>query len=225
MTLTVHHLQTSQSFRIVWLMEELGSSYELKTYSRSPDNSAPPEYQALSPLDTAPVVTDGDLVLCESNAIIEYLIDKAGSTSLRPEVGSPFRTDYLFWFHAAQGTLMTGMSIDSLMRIIPTRIPCPISSIASMISSKVLSQRVEPRLRTYMSLAEKQLTKNDFFAGNNLTAADITSIYPMTSAFNRYPSFKESYPTCQAWLDRMQSRPAYQEALRKTGDGAVSLDL
>jgi glutathione S-transferase len=225
MVLTVHHLETSQSFRIVWLLEELGMSYQVKTYKREADNSAPPEYQSLSPLQTAPVITDEDTILSESNAIIDYILDCAGNSTLRPSIGSPFRTDYIFWFHAAQGTLMNSLSIDSLMRIIPTRVPWPINYIASMITSKVLSQRIEPRLKTYMNLAEKQLSKHDFFAGPELTAADVTSVYPMDAAFRRFPYFKEAYPKCRDWLERVSLRDSYKRAIAKTGDATVSLSL
>jgi glutathione S-transferase len=224
--ITVHHLETSQSFRILWLLEELRMDYDLKVYKRQSDNSAPDEYKKLSPLATAPAITDGDVVLCESNAVIDYILDQAKHSSLRPSAGSPHRTDYLFWFHAAQGTLQANLSIDSLMRIIPTRVPWPISIIARMISSKTLNMHVEPRLKLYLDLAEKQLSKEDYFAGSDLTAADITSIYPIDAAFRRYPSFKETFPECRAWLERVSRRAAFQKALKKTGEEEhVSLPL
>jgi hypothetical protein len=113
--ITLHHLEHSQSFRIVWLLEELGLPYELKTYKRTPGMLAPDDYKNLSPMGTAPFITDGDLALSESNAIIDYILDKAGDTELRPAPSSTERTQYLFWFHAAQGSLMTVMSIDSTL--------------------------------------------------------------------------------------------------------------
>ena len=124
--LTVHHLNHSQSFRIVWLLEELDGSveYELKLYKRDEDDMmAPPEYKALSSMGTAPTITDSNgLVLNESNAIIEYILDLADDSSggsdkakqLRPPSTSKDRTKYLFWFHGVQGAyLMSFHDSDS----------------------------------------------------------------------------------------------------------------
>jgi glutathione S-transferase len=73
--LTVHHLGKSQSERIVWLCEELGIAYELKLYERDRVTMlAPSEYKALHPAQTAPIIVDGDVVLAESGAIMEYII-------------------------------------------------------------------------------------------------------------------------------------------------------
>merc|ERR1719446_1400790 len=143
--ITLHHLEKSQSFRILWLLEELGYEYGLKIYKRQDDKTAPPEYTELSPLGTSPTIEDGDVVLCESNAIIDYLLDRAPpSSKLRPSPQSPIRTNYLFWFHAAQGTFQANLSIDSLMRVLPTRVPWPISIIARMISQKTQDRYVQP---------------------------------------------------------------------------------
>ena len=111
--LTVHHLDHSQSFRVVWLLEELAGSvkYDLKLYKRNAtDSMAPPEYKALSPLGTSPTITMGDgQVLNESNAIMDYILDlaeeagNAKSKELRPPIASSDRTQYLFWFHSVQG--------------------------------------------------------------------------------------------------------------------------
>eukprot|EP00567_Pseudictyota_dubia_P006310 CAMPEP_0197435258 /NCGR_PEP_ID=MMETSP1175-20131217/2882_1 /TAXON_ID=1003142 /ORGANISM="Triceratium dubium, Strain CCMP147" /LENGTH=226 /DNA_ID=CAMNT_0042964247 /DNA_START=77 /DNA_END=757 /DNA_ORIENTATION=+ len=223
----LHHLESSQSFRIVWLLEELGYKYDLKLYKRQDDKTAPPEYKELSPLGTSPTIEDGDVVLCESNAIIDYLLDQAPpSSTLRPSPQSPTRADYLFWFHAAQGTFQLNLAIDSLMRITPTRAPWPISIIARMISKKTQARFVQPRLKRYLSLADTQLSKHNYFAGSSeLTAADITSIYPMDAAFNRYPHFREKFPHCQAWLERVSERPAFQKALEKVGEDHVSLHI
>ena len=105
--LTVHHLGVSQSDRIVWLCEELGIPYELVRYERDPATKlAPPEYRALHPIGTAPVITDGDLTLGESGAIIEYVIRKYGNGRLALGPESPHFADYLYWFHFANGSMM-----------------------------------------------------------------------------------------------------------------------
>ena len=94
-------------YRIVWLCEELGIAYEMKRYERDPvTRLAPLEYQSLHPIGTAPIITDGDLVLGESAAIIDYIIHKYGQGRLSPASGDPTYADYLFWFHFANGSFM-----------------------------------------------------------------------------------------------------------------------
>src|ERR1700704_3493331 len=100
--LTVHHLRRSQSERIVWLCEELGLDYVLRCYARDPATmAAPPEYRALHPVGTAPVITDGDLVLAESGAIVDYIIAKYGNGRLAFTADHPDFAAFLYWFHFA----------------------------------------------------------------------------------------------------------------------------
>lgn len=88
---TVHHLENSQSFRIVWLLEELGLDYNIMIYNRLPDRLAPDDFKAISQTGNSPTITDGTFTLCESNAIIEYVQDKAGDHRMRPSFGSEDR--------------------------------------------------------------------------------------------------------------------------------------
>src|SRR5438270_1486422 len=106
--LTVHHLGKSQSERIVWLCEELGIPYELKCYARAP-LLAPPEYKALHPIGAAPVITDGELVLAESGAIVQYITSRYGAGRLALTDGHPHFAAFLYWFHFANGTLQARM--------------------------------------------------------------------------------------------------------------------
>ena len=115
--LTVHHLGKSQSERIVWLCEELGIPYELKRYARDPVTVlAPPEYRALHPIGAAPVITDGDLVLAESGAIVEYIIARHGGHRLALGPSHPDFASCLYWFHFANGTLQPVLGRTSLLR-------------------------------------------------------------------------------------------------------------
>src|SRR5882757_10025288 len=114
--LTVHHLGKSQSERIVWLCEELEIAYELKRYARdSVTMLAPADYKALHPIGTAPVITDGDLVLAESGAVVEYVIARYGNGRL---VLTPDHRDFshfIFWFHFANGTLQASMGRNMIL--------------------------------------------------------------------------------------------------------------
>ncbi len=213
--LTLHHLEYSQSFRILWLLEALGAEYELKSYNRDPEsNLAPADYKVLSPLGTAPVVTDGDLVLAESNAIIDYVLDSYPDSDLRPKAGHPDRARHLFWFHAAQGSLMSAQGIAMVLTLLETRSPWPISSLLKTIFGQVRKIFLNPRMTALLDLMEDDLGKQPFFGGENLTAADITLVYPMYAARDK-GTFDAGYPNISAWFDRIEALQSFQSARAK----------
>ena len=212
--LTLHHLEYSQSFRILWLLEALGAEYELKSYNRDPEsNLAPDDYKALSPLGTAPVVTDGDLVLAESNAIIDYVLDAYPDSDLRPGAGHPDRARHLFWFHASAGSLMNLQGIAMVMNLLEMRSPWPISSLLKAVFGQVRTIFMEPRNKAMFDLMDADLGKQPFFGGDNLTAADITLVYPMYAA--RDKGMFENYPNIEAWFDRIEALPSFIAARAK----------
>lgn len=223
--ITLHHLEYSQSFRILWLLEELGCDYELVKYDRDPKTHLAPErYKALSPLGSAPVITDGDLVLAESSAIIDYLLDQHPNEALRPPVGSPYRTRYLFWFHAAQGTMMPILLVDTLFRVMRDRVPFfmkPLPATLSLLVNRGFSQ---PRMDSLLKLAERDLAEADWFGGEVLTAADILISYSMVAAHERGLIY-DAHPQCLAWLARMEAQPSFQRATEKDGRESMILPL
>jgi glutathione S-transferase len=211
--LTVHHLGRSQSERIVWLCEELGLDYELKRYERDPvTRLAPPEYNALHPIGTAPVITDGRLVLGESGAIIEYIIAKYGGGRLGRQKGHPEFADYLYWLHFANG------------------------SFQALLHRTLVARRLEPppghrvpvdlqkRLDRALDYVNRRLGEADYLAGSELTAADIMIVFSLTTmrSFTSYDL--EPYAHILAYLKRIAAREAYQRAMRK-GDPGMALPL
>lgn len=215
--LTLHHLENSQSIRILWLLEELGVDYDFKMYDRDKETRLAPEaYKKISPLGTAPVITDGDIVLSESNAIIDYIIETYGEGKLQPAVGTPERARYLFWFHAAQGSLQPLLTNKIVFTMMVERAPFFIRPIVAGISKKLNERFIGPRLERLLAEIEKQLSETTWFAGDKLTAADITMGYCMEVLAVR-AGMDNSYPHAQAYLERMRARPAYQVALKKDG--------
>ncbi|MFL6659319.1 MAG: glutathione S-transferase, partial [Massilia sp.] len=100
----VHHLNNSRSQRILWLLEELGLDYEIKKYERDAKTMlAPPELRAIHPLGKSPVITDGDTMVAESGAIIEYLVERYGKGRLIPAAGTPDKLRYTYFLHYAEG--------------------------------------------------------------------------------------------------------------------------
>src|SRR4051794_3059890 len=105
--IVVHHLNDSRSQRILWLLEELALPYEIKSYARDAKTRlAPPELKAIHPLGKSPVITDGDTVVHESGAIIDYLIRHHGAGRLQPDPATPAYADYVQWMHYAEGSAM-----------------------------------------------------------------------------------------------------------------------
>ncbi|EJO30376.1 glutathione S-transferase family protein [Achromobacter marplatensis] len=204
--LTVHHLGKSQSERIVWLCEELAIPYELKVYDRDPvTRLAPPEYKALHPLGTAPIITDGDTVLAESTAIVEYLLAKFGNGRLTAAPADANFADYLYWFHFANGSLQ-----PALMR-------CMVLARAEVPADKPVVQFADARRKQALSLIDTRLGANDYLAGNALTAADIIAVFSLTTMRLFYPFDLSPYPNILAYLQRIGARDAYRRAM-KQGD-------
>lgn len=215
--LTLHHLEYSQSFRVLWLLEELAADYDLKIYQRDKVTMlAPAEYKAISPLGTSPVITEGEWVLAETSAIFDAVLDRYPESSLRPQSGSDARTAYLFWFHAAQGSFMPMMLMDTVFRIMQTRSPFFLKGLVKAILGKASTSMVKPRLKLLLEQAEKDLAKTGWFAGDSLTAADMMLSYPIESAHAR-GLLEGSYPNCVAWVERIQNTASYISAKDKDG--------
>ncbi|SEM51512.1 glutathione S-transferase [Stigmatella aurantiaca] len=202
--LTVHHLGRSQSERIVWLCEELGLDYELKRYQRRADNRlAPPEYKALHPMGTAPILTDGGLVLGESGAICEYLIQTYGDGRLAVKRGEPGFVGYLYWFHFANGTLQPAvLQVRYLERADPS-------------DKNALLQAAKDRFGLVFSTLEKRLGEEPYLAGEELTAADIMTVFSLTTMRLFKPYDLSPWPNILAYLQRIGARPAYRRAMQK----------
>ena len=205
--LTVHHLGVSQSERIVWLCEELGVPYQLKVYDRDPASRlAPAEYKALHPVGTAPIITDGDVVLPESGAIIEYIIGRYGDGRLSIGPSAPNFADYLFWLHFANATMM---SRHMMLLGLPQDADSPIGAW------------VRERAKATWDLVEQRLGEAPYFAGDDFTAADIIMLFPLTTMRAFTPVSLDAYPNIRAYLARIGARPAYQRAMAK-GDPAMA---
>lgn len=223
--ITLHHLEYSQSFRILWLLEELGAEYDLKIYNRDPEtNLAPDDYKALSPLGTAPVITDGDLVLAESNSIIEYILDRHPENTLRPGPGEADRDRHLFWFHAAQASLMPIQLVDGMFTVIETRSPFLLRGLFRAAFKQVRSLLVQPRLTRLFEIAERDLGTAPWFGGQNLGAADIVLSYSMLAARDR-GQFEDKYPNIGKWFERVEARPSFVAAREKDGRPSVAFSF
>ena len=223
--ITVHHLNNSRSQRVLWLLEELGLPYEIKHYQRDAKTMlAPPELLQVHPLGKSPVITDDGVTVAESGAIIEYLVERYGNGRLVPPAGSPERLRWRYWLHFAEGSAMPPLLMKLVFTTIErTKMPFFIKPIAKGISQKVQGTLVDPNLKRQLDFMEAELTKSEWFAGNEFSAADIQMSFPLEAAAQR-AGLDASRPKLMAFLRRIHARPAYQKALERGGPYSFAND-
>ena len=201
--ITIHHLNNSRSQRILWLLEELGLPYEIKFYQRdSVTNLAPPELKGVHPLGKSPVMTDGDLTIAESGAIVDYVIRAHGGGRLAPKPGTREHEAYLEWLHYAEGSAMLPLMINLYtMRLAEAGAP--------------LKPRIDSEIDNHLGYIDQTLKGHDFILGDELTGADIqlSFVGEVGRAFGRL----EKFPNLAAWVERLHARPAFKRGLEKGG--------
>ena len=209
--IVVHHLENSRSQRILWMIEELGLPYKVKRYERDKATMlAPPELKRIHPLGKSPVIVDtddGDRVVAETGAIIDYLVEKADG-----RLGAPAHREdalrYPFWEHYAEGSMMPPL----LLTLVLGRIP---------FFGKRAQKRIRPMIDVHLDYVESELARRPWFAGDQLTGADIMMSFPLEAARSR-GGLDGARPATIAWLDKVHARPAYQRALKAGGPYAYA---
>ena len=216
--ITVHHLNNSRSQRILWLLEELGLTYEVKRYERDKSSMrAPASLRAVHPLGRSLVITDGDLTVAESGAIIEYLLERYGNGRLVPASGTPARLRFTYWLHFAEGSAMTPLLLKLVFNRVETGpMPFFVRPIAKKISATVKSSFIEPEIKQQLSYMEAEITQTGWFAGDEFTAADIQMSFPLEISASR-GGLNAAQPKLMDFLQRIHARPAYQRALQRGG--------
>jgi len=197
----VHHLADSRSQRILWLLEELGTPYEIVFYQRmQPVPFAPPELKQIHPLGKSPVLEDDGKIIAESGAEIEYLIDTYGNGRFKPKPGTKEYWQYVEWIHYGEGSAM---------------LPLLLALYTGMLGEGAapLKPRVDSEIANHLSYMEESLGSRDFFVGDNLTGADIQLLFVLEAAGARL----DPYPNLVKYRARMQDRPAYKRGIEKGG--------
>jgi glutathione S-transferase len=211
--LTVHHLGRSQSERIVWLCEELEISYALKCYTRdSVTMLAPPDYKALHPIGTAPVISDGAVVLAESGGVVEYIIAKYGNGRLTLPPDHPDFAAFLYWFHFANGTLQAGMGRLMILNRL------------KLAEDNPMLLSIRARVDRAFDLVDTHLRDAEYLAGSTFTTADIMTVFTLTTMRYFQPYDLSRCPNVVKYLGRVGARPAYRRAMEK-GDPGMALLL
>jgi len=221
--LTVHHLNNSRSQRVLWLLEELGLPYEIKHYQRDPKTMlAPPELRAVHPLGKSPVISDDGLVIAESGAILEYLVERHGHGRFKPADGTPDALRYRYWMHYAEGSAMPPLLLKLVFDRLE-RAPMPFFArpIAKGLAAKAKASFVQPQIDNHMNYLEAELAKSPWFAGQEFSAADVQMSFPLEAAVQRAGAVARQ-PRITDFLKRIHARPAYQRALERGGPYALA---
>ena len=216
--LTVHHLDDSRSQRVLWLLEELGVPYEIAHYRRDAVTKlAPPELRAVHPLGKSPVVTDGDITVAETGAIVEYLVDQYGAGRLRPAAGTPEHLRFRYWLHFAEGSIQPQLLLKLFFdRIAAQPVPDAAKPVVQAISAQMNASYIGPNLRDQLDLMEAELARSAWFAGGDFSAADVQLSFPLEAAVER-AGLDTSRPKLMSFLERIHARPAYRRALERGG--------
>jgi glutathione S-transferase len=210
--LVVHHLAKSQSERIVWLCEELAIPYELKRYPRDPVTMlAPADYKALHPIGTAPLITDGDVVLAESGAVVEYIIAKYGKGRLTLSADHADFAQFLYWFHFANGTLQAGMGRLMLLNRL------------KLADDNQILLGARARVDRAFDLIDARAGNAEYLAGDEFTSADIMTGFSLTTMRYFQPYDLGRYPNIVGYLARIAGRQAYRQAMEKGDPGMLLL--
>ena len=203
--IVVHHLNNSRSQRILWLLEELGLDYEIKRYERDSNTMlAPAALKEVHPLGKSPVITDEGQTIAESGAIIDYLVERYGDGKLAPPSGTPEKLRYNYWLHYSEGSAMPLL----VMKLVLDNF--------GLGDSDASSQFVTPQIKLHFDYLESELSKNEWFVGEEFTAADIQMSFPV-EAVEAQAGLDASRPKLKAFLERIHTRPAYQRALERGG--------
>ncbi len=204
--LTVHHLNDSRSQRVLWLLEELGTPYEIRHYARNATTRlAPPELMAVHPLGKSPVIEDDGLTVIESGAIVDYIIRRHGGGRLQPASGTGEYEVYNQWLHYAEGSAM----LPLMLRLYTGRVG---------EAAAPLKPRIDSELANHLGYVNRSLEGRDYLLGSELTGADIQMSFVGEAARD----LRVQYPAMDAWVRRLQARPAYRRALERGGPYALA---
>jgi glutathione S-transferase len=199
----VHHLNNSRSQRVLWLLEEIGTPYEVVRYQRDKKTMlAPKELRRVHPLGKSPVIDDGGRTFVETGLIVEYLVQRYGS-DLAPPSGSDSYWRYKYWLHYAEGSLMPPL----LLKLVINRLG---------LLGRPARPFVGAQLKLHLDFLESELAKGPWFLGERFSAADIMMSFPIEAARAR-GGLDETRPKLMDFLKRIHTRDAYKRALEKGG--------
>ncbi|TBR43933.1 glutathione S-transferase family protein [Marinomonas agarivorans] len=197
--ITVHHLKQSRSTRVLWLLEELNLPYQVIEHERDAQTRLAPEsLKKIHPLGKAPVIVDGDVTLCESAAILEYIVSQQPSSPLKPAIDAAHFPQYLEWLHFAEGSLAMPVVINAIMKM------------EDRSGNAPLDGYIAKELAVDFAYIDNTLSQQSYFAGEDFTIADIMMALLLARAGDY--GLLEGRENIQRYLATIKQRPAYQKA-------------
>ncbi len=199
--ITLYHAPMSRSVRVRWLLEELGLPHQLET--RGLVELKVPEHVALHPLGKVPVLVDGDLVLLESGAIVQYLLENYGHGRLEPKLGSPERPAFLQWIHFAEATLMPPLGLLAQHTLIRR----PEERIAAVVPDATRSAK------SALGVIDAALAGREWLT-REFSGADIMMGYSVALA-NLLELVSGEFANVKAYLGRCNERPSFRRSMAR----------
>ena len=200
--ITIYHSPMTRSCRILWLAEELGLDYELVSFELFSEKMTAPEFMAIHPMGKVPAIIDGDFVLWETIAIIEYLVARYSTGALLPPRDTKPGATAIQWREFGENQL-TVLASEIVVHdgILPAERTIP-----------ALVERGRDELPKIIGIIERALNRQPYIAGEHFTAADIVIGFALPIAM--HAGFLGSdTPSCIAYHERLSARPAYQKAM------------
>jgi glutathione S-transferase len=199
----VHHLNNSRSQRVLWLLEEIGTPYEVVRYERNKKTMlAPKGLRRVHPLGKSPIIEDNGRTIAETGLIVEYLVQRYG-VDLASSNGSDSYWRYKYWLHYAEGSIMPPL----LLKLVIDRLG---------LLGRPARPFVSAQLKLHLDFLEAELGDGPWFLGARFSAADIMMSFPIEAARAR-AGVDETRPKLMDFLKRIHGRDAYKRALEKGG--------
>lgn len=214
--LRVHHLNQSRSQRVLWALEELQQPYQIVRYQREKTMLAPDALKKIHPLGKSPVLEDGELILAESGAILEYLQETYDPEQRFKPQDLMQRQQYRFWLHYAEGSLMPLL----LMKLVFSRlgkppVPFGIRTVGKILAQGIQKSWLNKQIATHAHFIESELARRPWFAGDQFSMADVQMSFPIFALLAR--GGIDDLPQTKAWQKRVEMRPAWQRAIEQGG--------
>ena len=194
----LHHLNQSRSKRIIWLLEELNIEYQVIPYQRdSITRRAPASLKAINPLGKSPVIQDGELILSESGAIVDYLVSRYGAKSLAPTIHTPEHARYVQWLHFAEGTAAYPLITRYLLGVDDNQ-------------SCFLGRFAREQMTEVLTFVNNELANKDYLIKGQFTGADVLNSF-VFEKINEARGLGH-FSNIKSYLQRILSRPAALKA-------------
>ncbi len=204
--LKLYSAPRTRSIRVAWLLEEMNQDYEVVSSEFIPTSDE--FFIQKTPTGKFPTIDDDGLVMFESGAITEYLLEKYGDGSLAPKPGDPKRGEFLQWMYFADATAFSPLGIVVWLSAYRD----------DAADHQQLILDASKRAKTGLVMLEKHMADKTWVLGDEFSAADIMIAFTLMAA--KLMGIVEPDSVLDQYLDRLQARPSFRTAAEKTGNEA-----